>query len=263
MKLTPCPFCAKPIPARMNSCPYCHRHEKGAPIVMDSQVPASAAAELTVKQIEHELVNLSSDDPYTREQGILRLAQHGLRVTQALMTALSDHASPALPAIAKTLGMIADKRSIGALTQAVKQGHDSLRTAALWALAQFRDPDVLPILLSEAEHVHPVTQHYVANVLSNFRDPRVVPVLSRLALHGTPEVVYQAAYALAEWNVPQSISTLRRTARRHDPVQRAVALASLKRLGVRAPVRWESAWVWGLGVCVAAILTGGFFWFHK
>ena len=263
MKLTPCPFCAKPIPTRMSSCPYCHRDEKGAPVVMDSQVPASAAAELTPKQIERELVDLSSEDPYTREQGVAKLAQHGLRVTQALMTILSSPSKKGLPAVAKTLGMIGDKRSIGALAQAAKQGDENVRTAALWALSQFRDPDVLPFLLSEAEHVHPTTQSYLTNVIGNFHDPRVVPVLSRLALHGSPEVAYQAAYALAEWNEPQSIQALRRAARRHDPVQRAVSLASLKRLGARAPILWKSAWVWGGIAFGAAVLAGGFFWFYK
>jgi HEAT repeat protein len=233
-------------------------------MVMDSHVPAAAAAELTPKQIERELVDLASEDPYTRDQGSARLAQYGLRVTQALMTVLSDHSmkTAGLPAVAKTLGVIGDKRSIAALAQAAKQGEDHLRTAALWALAQFRDPEVLPILMSEAEHVHPVTQHYLTHVLGGFHDPRVVPVLSRLALHGSPEVVYQAAYALAEWNEPQAINVLRRTARRKDPVQRAVSLASLKRLGARAPVGWKSAWVWG-AAAVSAILGGGFLWLHK
>ena len=62
-------------------------------------------------------------------------------------------------------------------TQAAKLGDEELRLAAVWALAQFHEPEVLPILLSEADRPHPIIQSFLANTLGTFQDSRVVPAL--------------------------------------------------------------------------------------
>ena len=263
MKLVPCPFCGKPIPARMNACPYCRRDEKGEAVVMDSRPAVDTETPELLKQREQLLKELANSDPYVQEQAILRLSQQGPAVAPALMKLLSSHAGPALPAVARTLGMIADKRAIGALSQAVKQGDDVLRTAALWALAQFRDAEALPVLLVEAERVHPVTQSYLAHVLGGFQDPRVVPVLSQLALHGSKETRYQAAFALGEWHEPVAVKALKRTARSRDPLIRAAAAASLRRLGVSTVAIKTGVPIWAWIVGILAAIGGGAAWFYR
>jgi HEAT repeat protein len=260
MKLTPCPFCGKSIPARMSVCPYCRRDEKGDAVVMDTRMSTTAAEAKPSKQ---HLDELSSEDPYVRDQAVLRMAKQGFGVTQVLIDILSDHAKPGLASVAKTLGQIGDKRAIGVLTKAAKHGDDGLRIAALWALAQYRDAEVLPVLLSEAERPHPMTQSYLAHVLGLIQDAQVVPVLCRITQNGSPEAAYQAAFALGEWKDPQSVAALTHLAQKKNPLLRAVAIASLKRLGVN-PVFTAAGWrLWAWGVGALSLIAGGLWWIYR
>jgi HEAT repeat protein len=194
----------------------------------------------------------------------VRLAQRGFGITQSLISILSDHAKPGLAGIARVLGRVCDKRAIPALTQAARQGDEDLRMAALWALAQFREPEILPILLTEAERIHPVTQSYLTYVLGTFQDPQVIPLLTRLAGHGSREVAFQAAFALGDFQDPRSVAGLKKALRRRDPLLRSVASASLTRLGVShslvlAGVATWWKWVFAAGILAAA---AGFFFYR-
>lgn len=253
MILKPCPFCQKDIPRSITACPYCHRDEKGQTVQMDTTVTAAEADHF----FENDLKELASADLFVRNQAVVRVAQRGFGVVQALISILGDFAKPGLAGVAKALGQIRDKRAIPVLAQAAKMGDDDLRTAAVWALTQFHEPEVIPILLSEVERPHPLIQSYVANALGAIQDPRVLPALSKLALHPHREVAFQAAYALGEMGNPQAISALRRAARRRDPFVRAAASASLRRLG-SSVLKRSTWWIWIIGVFLAAGVIAAF-----
>src|ERR1051326_6659855 len=180
MILKPCPFCQKDIPRAIQVCPYCHRDEQGKFVSMDTSVTEEPG---TDKYFQDDLAELASDDPFVREQACVRVAQRGFGVVQALISILSDFAKPGLAGVAMALGKIGDRRAIPVLAQAAKMGGEKLCTAAVLDLAQFHEPEVLPLLLSEAERPHPVIQSFLANVLGNFQDDRVVPILRKLAGH--------------------------------------------------------------------------------
>jgi len=230
MILKPCPFCRKDIPRSITACPYCRRDEKGNSVVMDSSA-ASAASPASDKYFENDFQELASEDPFIRDQAVVRVAQRGAAVVPALLNILSAFAKPGLAGVARALGKIGDQRAIPVLAQAAKMGDENLRVASVWALTQFHEPEVLPILLTEAERPHPVIQSFLAHVLGTFQDSRVIPVLAKLAAHPNREVAFQAACALGETGDRQGIAPLKQIWRRRDPLVRAASAASLRRLG--------------------------------
>jgi len=161
---------------------------------MDSAHAADPGAD---RFFESDLKDLASEDSFIRDQAGVRVAQRGFGIVQALISILSDLPSLSF-GVASALGKIGDRRAIPVLAQAAKMGDEELRLAAVWALAQFHEPEVLPILLSEAERPHTVIQGYLANVLGTFQDSRVVPLLGKLAIHPNREVAFQASCALGE-----------------------------------------------------------------
>ncbi|MFA5975079.1 MAG: HEAT repeat domain-containing protein [Elusimicrobiota bacterium] len=257
MLLKPCPFCQKSIPRAITVCPYCHRNEQGQSVQVDSSANELKAA--GGKLFENDLAELSSDDPFIREQAVVRMAQKGFGVVQALTSILSDLAKPGLASVAKVLGRVGDRRSIPVLIQAAKFGDDDLRTAAVWALTQFREPEILPALLSEVERPHPTIQSYLAYVLGSYQDSRVIPVLAKLARHSSREVAFHAAYALGETGDQEAIPALRRAARRRDAMVRQAASASLRRLGARPTEPGRMALYLVAFLVVAGILAGVYF----
>jgi len=112
------------------------------------------------------------------------------------------------------------------------------------------EPEVLPVLLSEAERPHPVIQSYLANALGTFQDDRVIPVLSKLAGHPNREVAFQAACALGEFGGQTSIGVLKNVWRHGDALVRSACVASLRRLGSKPSVISRTALVAG-GVVLA------------
>jgi HEAT repeat protein len=252
MILKPCPFCQKDIPRSITVCPYCHRDEAGQPVTMDT-----AAVESTVsdKFFQDDLKELASDDPFTRDQAVVRVARHGAGVVPALMSILNDFAKSGLSGIALALGKIGDRRSIPVLAQAAKMGDEDLRIAAIWALAQFHELEVLPILLSEAERTHPIIQCFLANALGTFQDASVLPVLSKLAVHPNREVAFQAVCALGEIGSRDGIPVLKKSWRAGGDLVRAASAASLKRLGSK-PSRFSSL-AMGLGIALLVALGAG------
>ena len=257
MILKACPFCQKSIPRAITVCPYCHRDEQGRTVRIDaaSNEPEAAAGPLP----ESDLAELSSEDPFIREQAVVRMAQRGFGVVQTLVSILSDQAKPGLAAIAKVLGRVGDRRAVPALIQAAKMGDDDLRTAAVWALTQFREPEVLPALLSEAERPNPAIQSYLAYVLGSYPDGRVTPTLAKLARHSNREVAFQAAYALGGTGDRKAVPALRRAARHRDAIVRQAARASLRRLGVSAADATRRA-LYGLGLLLVAAFIGLLWW---
>jgi HEAT repeat protein len=245
MILKPCPFCHKDIPRSITACPYCHRDEKGEPVAMDS---AAGDVPGVDRYFENDLKELSSEDSFVRDQAMVRVAQRGFGVVQALIGILSDFAKPGLSGVAGALGKIGDRRAIPALAQAAKLGDEELRIAAVWALAQFHDSEVLPALLSESERPHPIVQSYLAYVLGTFQDSRVVPVLARLSSHPNREVAFQAAIALGETGDREAIPALQKSWRRGDALVRGASASALHRLGGKPS--WMSS-----GPLVAGIVT--------
>jgi len=80
------------------------------------------------------------------------MAQKGSGVVQALLSILNDFAKPGLSGVAIAFGQ--DWGIAGPFRfwhRPAKMGDEELRIAAVWALSQFHEPEVLPILLSEAE----------------------------------------------------------------------------------------------------------------
>jgi len=198
------------------------------------------------RYFENDLKDLASEDLFVRDQAVVRVAQRGFGVVQALISILSDFAKPGLAGVAASLGKIGDRRSIPALTQAAKLGDEDLRIAAVWALAQFREPEVLPVLLTECERPHPMIQSYLANVLGTFQDSRVVPVLSKLSVHPNREVAFQAACALGEIGDRSALAILQKSWRRGESLVRVASAASLRRLGGK-PSR-ISPWIVAIGM---------------
>jgi HEAT repeat protein len=259
MILKPCPFCQKDIPRSITVCPYCHRDEAGKPIAMDSAAVENAVSD---KFFQDDLKDLASDDPFTRDQAVVRVASHGAAVVQALVGILNDFAKPGLAGVALALGKIGDRRAISELAQAAKMGDEDLRMAAVWALAQFHEPEVLPILLSEVECPHPIIQSFLANTLGTFQDSQVVPALCKLAGHPNREVAFQAVCALGETGSRDGVPSLKKSWREGGPMVRAASAASLRRLGSR-PSRFSFALlVWGMGALAALGAGAGYFFYR-
>ncbi len=259
MILKPCPFCQKDIPRSITVCPYCHKDELGKPVVIDSAIVETPGAE---RVTDMELKEMSHEDPFTRDQAVLRMAQRGNVVVPALVAILNDFSKPRLAGVAMALGKIGDARAIPVLGQAAKVGDEELRIAAVRALSQFHSPEVLPALLVEAERPHPVIQSYVANALGTFQDKRVVPVLSKLVEHPNREVAFQAAFALAETGDRDGAASLKRAWRTKDPLIRAASAASLKRLGTRPAIISAKVFAISMGA-LAALGAGIGFFFYK
>jgi len=246
--LKPCPFCEKPIPRAITVCPYCRRDEQGRSVQIDSGAPAAAEA---LKELDKDIQELGRPDPFVRDQALARIVRRGTPAVAALTSLLSELEKPGLAEVAKALGRLGDARAIPALTQAARTGNDELRTAAVWALAQFREPGILPILLSEAERPHPALQAYLAYVLGGYPDERVVALLAKLSRRGSREVVFQAACALGETGHPRAAAALQRIRRGSDPAARAAAASALKKLGVSAASPFKR-WIYGGGFLTAA-----------
>jgi HEAT repeat protein len=259
MQVKPCPFCQKPIPAKITACPYCHRDEQGQSMQMDSTAPAPEA--FNQKFFDNDLQDLASADAFVREQATVRMAQKGFGVSQALISILSDGAKPGLAGVAKVLGRVRDKRAVIPLIQSMKLGDEELRIAAIWSLTQFREPEVLPALLAEVERQHPTIQSYMAYALGTFQDNRAVPMLSKLVRSPNREVAFHAAYSLAELRDPSSISALKKALRQKDPLVRAAVAGALRRLGVRA-VDVPMAWGWIAAAGLSAGLGAAFFFYR-
>ena len=233
----------------MTACPYCHRDEKGEPMTMDT-----AAVEVPGidRYFENDLKDLASEDLFARDQAVIRVAQRGFGVVQALNSILSDFAKPGLAGVAAALGRIGDRRSIPFLAQAAKLGDEDLRIAAVWALAQFHEPEVLPSLMSESERAHPMIQSFLASVLGTFQDARVVPVLAKLSVHSHREVAFQAVNALGEIGDRAALPVLQKSWRHGEPLVRAASAASIRRLGGRPS--WISPRIVTIGiVCLVAV----------
>lgn len=232
----------------MTVCPYCHRDEKGEPVAMDSTAADGRGAD---RYFQNDLKELASEDLFVRDQAVVRVAQRGFGVVQALINILSDFAKPGLAGVATALGKIGDRRAIPVLSQAAKLGDDDLRIAAIWALAQFHEPEVLPILLSESERPHPIVQSFLANALGTFQDGSVVPVLAKLSLHPNREVAFQAANALGETGDRTAIPALQKAWRHGDALVRSASASSLRRLGGKPS--WISPRSVALGLSVLAV----------
>ena len=256
MILKPCPFCQKDIPRSIVVCPYCHRDEGGKAVQMDTA--ATPKELISEKYFEQLLADLASADPFQRDQAVIRMAQHGFGVVQALISILGDFAKPGLAGVARALGKIGDRRAVPVLAQAAKMGDDELRVAAVWALCQFHEPEVLPVLISEAERPHSIIQSYLAHSLGTFQDSRVVPVLSSLALHPNREVAFQAACALGEVGDRAAVSVLKKVWRRRDALVRSASAASLRRLGGKPS--WISPSILVLGMSILLLIGAGIGW---
>ena len=201
-------------------------------------------------------MELASDDPFIRDQAVVRVARRGDGVVQALTSILNDFAKPGLSGVALVLGKIGDRRAIPVLAQAAKMGDEELRIASVWALAQFHEPEVLPALLAEAERPHPIIQSFLANALGTFQDTRVLPALMKLAAHPSREVAFQAACSLGELGSRDGVPALQKSWRRGDALMRAACAASLRRLGSHPTRISLKAFV---SVCVTLISLGAVF----
>lgn len=252
MILKPCPFCQKSIPRSITVCPYCRRDEEGKPVAMDTVLVETPTLD---KYFEDDLKELASDDPFVRDQAVVRVARRGEWVVQALSSILNDFAKPGLAGVALALGKIGDRRAISVLAQAAKMGDEELRIAAVWALAQFHEPEVLPVLLSEAERPHPIVQSFLAHTLGTFQDSRVMPALCKLAVHPNREVAFQAVCSLGEVGSRDGIAVLKKSWRSGGALVRAASASSLRRLGSRPP-RFSMAML-AIGLAALAAMGAG------
>lgn len=250
MILKPCPFCSKQIPRAIQVCPYCHRDEQGGSVEIDTAAPP---VQEDPHYYEQDLAALASEDPFEREQATVRMAQRGVGIVQALIGILSDHNKPGLAGIARVLGKVGDRRAIGALAHAARLGDEELRQASLWALTQFRESEVNPVLIAEAERSTPDVQAYLAYSLGLRQDSRACGVLSRLSRHSNREVAFQALWALGEIPENSSVRALQRQAHAKDALRRRAARLSLQKLGLSVASPWMRRAGWG----IAAVLTSG------
>jgi HEAT repeat protein len=253
LNLKPCSQCHKEIPAGITECPYCHRREQG----LEGNTTEQATLNSLEAQLQGELAQLEHDDPFVRQSAADRILQRGAAGVPLLNKVLNEHTRKGLPEVARLLGRLRDRRAIGALTQALKIGDEDLRIAAVWALTQFNEAQVLDELLNEIDRPNPMIQSYLAHTLVNYQDPRIVPSLIKLTDHKSPDVAFQAVWALGEAGDKTAIVALRKVLGRRDALLRAAAAFSLRRLGgpVRRAYSWQvyAAVIGGLSV-VSAIL---------
>lgn len=227
---------------------------------MDSAAPAVENAD---RFFEDDMKDLASQDSFVREQAVVRMAQRGFGVVQALISVLGDLGKPGLAATAKVLGRIRDRRAIPALTVAARMGDEELRTAAVWALGQYHEPEVLSTFVAEIGRQHTSVQAYMANTLGLFHDNQAVPVLGKLAHHPNREVAFQAACALGEIGDVRAVNSLRKARRHPDGLVRAAAVSSLRRLGASS-LPFSARWVhMTVGLMVLAMAVGLAWHFYK
>jgi HEAT repeat protein len=259
MRLTQCLYCHKSIPVRMSECPYCHRDDKGQEIDA-SGIPAISSIDAGLQK---DLTQLGSEDLYIRQEAAERIGQRGMKVVPMLVSILNEHSRKGLADIAKILGRLRDRSAIAALTQSMKIGNEDLRSAAVWALCQMNDAEVLPALLQEAGRQNPTVQGYIAHALAGFREARVTQTLAKLSADTSSEVAFQAVWSLGEVGDASTIPLLRDRLSRRDRLIDAAARYSLKRLG--GPLRRRlPKWIVGLGVLLLiAGLFGLMRYFYK
>ena len=80
----------------------------------------SATAEISGADrfFENDLKDLASEDLFVCDQAVVRVAQRGFGVVQALISILSDFAKPGLAGVASALGKIGDSSALPALEAA-------------------------------------------------------------------------------------------------------------------------------------------------
>jgi HEAT repeat protein len=249
--LKKCLACRKDIPCTITECPYCHADDQGRPSAVDQAAAASLEA-----QVQSELTQMESDDPFIRQGALDRLSQKGSAVVPILINYLNDHSRKEVSEVAKLLGRLKDRRAVGVLVQSLQIGDEALRASAVWALSQLNDPHVLEVLIRESDRPNPTVQGYLAYVLGGYQDPRVTPALIKLSLHKSREVSFQAIWALGEAGDGAAITPLRRILGRKDALIKAAAALALKRLG--GPVRRAYpviGYAAGVAVAVSTVLA--------
>ncbi len=171
MILKPCPFCRKDIPRAIQVCPYCHRDEKGCIVQVDS-TGLWGREERAVK--EH-LQLLQSGSVHEQEKALHFFRRHR------------------------------DERAVMPLIQLVRFGEEPLRFIAIQTLVLFSTPEVLKVLIEEAERPHPYVQPFLAFMLGESKAPEARTLLNKLVKNARRTTAFQAAWALGQVN-PQSLS---------------------------------------------------------
>jgi HEAT repeat protein len=256
MILKKCAFCQKDIPGLISVCPYCNRDKSGR----DSRQPANGA-ETSDPQIQTDIKGLSSEDPLLRKNASDRLFQKGPAVVAPLVTHLTQSSFRRVGDAVSVLGRLRDRRAVDVLVQAMKTGDETVRVAAVCALGQINDPRALEELVRESERNDPAIQSYLAFIIAGYQDSRVVPALIRLSRHANRDVAFQAIWGLGQAGDKKSIVSLRRVLNRRDPLLKAAAVSSLRRLG--GPVRRVFP-VWGYAMVGLGISLGvGLMYFYR
>src|SRR4051812_3104919 len=117
MILKKCPNCQKDIPGLITVCPYCNRDKEGRQTGGSAKPP-----EIIDSQLQADLRGLTNDDPLTRASAADRMLQKGSAVVPALVAFLNDSAFKGVGDVIQVLGRLKDRRSVGALIQAMKTG---------------------------------------------------------------------------------------------------------------------------------------------
>lgn len=262
MIVRPCPHCRKSISPGVVFCPYCGKDESGRKENFSGDQEAES---FSASQLESELRDLASEDPFVQDQAVERCVAKGAGVIPLLGDRLPGSGTTAALGIIKVLARLRDPRSVQVLLQALKETDEEIRAAALTALRPFHDDAVLQALLVEAEGNHPALQGYAASLLGSFRDPRVLPTLARLTHHRQSEVAFQAIWALGELGDPAAIPVLQKALWRREKNLQSAAKTALHRLGgsTRRPWLGRPALLWGLLTGVVMLAGVVLWWVYR
>jgi HEAT repeat protein len=254
MRLRPCPFCRKDIPAGITLCPYCKRGAAETPPAPSSSEPILDTG------TKSDLNELMSDDGFARKSAADRLLRNGAALVPVLTRMMRENEPRKLGEVAQLLGRLRDPRAVAPLAEALRSADEDLHASAVWALAQLKTPEAINELLREAERNNPTVQSYIAHALSATEDARAVPALIKLARHRNLEVSLQAAWGLGEAGDTRAIGVLRQLWRREKGILKLVSDDALRRLG--GAIRWAVprwALILGvIGVVAAALLL--YYW---
>jgi hypothetical protein len=130
----------------------------------------------------------------------------------------SDEPTQAI-AIVRTLGVIGDRRVVPALGQALGNLNESVRFAAITALAETPDPEAANALIRALGHPEPETQRFAVREIGRVKAAPAIHQLTRAledlnVLQRTYETKKEVVRALEQIGTPEAARALHRTADR-------------------------------------------------
>jgi HEAT repeat protein len=177
--------------------------------ILSAAGPAGADALLTVYvRAPAEQASLLQPVLRSMSQTVLGVARSRLRT--------DDRA--AAVGILRTLSALGDRRAVPVISQGLDHLDESVRHAAITALADANVPDATAALAKALAHPEPATQRFAVREMGRVRAEAAIPQLTRaledLNVLRSHELKKEIVHALQQIGTPEADNALRRTAER-------------------------------------------------